>query len=73
MPRGFSILLTVSQAAERLGVPAQRVLALIAGGQLRAAAQDEDGRVLIREHRVQELAADLAVRRPAVPKRGRAA
>jgi helix-turn-helix protein len=73
MPRGFSILLTAPQAAERLRVPVQRVLALIASGQLRVAAQDEDGRVLIREHRVQELAAGLAVQRRAVPKRGRAA
>jgi excisionase family DNA binding protein len=59
MPRGFSILLTSSQAAERLGVPVQRVLALVADGRLRVAAQDEDGRVLIREHLVKELAADL--------------
>ena len=57
--RGFSILLTASQAAERLGVPVQRILALVASGRLRVAAQDEDGRVLIREHLVQELAADL--------------
>jgi excisionase family DNA binding protein len=73
MPRGFSILLTASQAAERLGVPVQRILALTASGRLRVAAQDENGRVLIREHLVRELAADLTIQRREIPERGQAA
>ena len=48
-PRGFSLLLTASQAAARLGVPIQTVLGWAAAGKLRIAGQDEDGRALFRE------------------------
>jgi hypothetical protein len=47
--RGFSLLLTASQAAARLGVPIETVLGWAATGQLRIAGQDEDGRALFRE------------------------
>jgi hypothetical protein len=68
-PRGFSLLLTASQAAARLGVPIQTVLGWAAAGELRIAGQDEDGRALFREavidSRGKELAeADRAKLRP---------
>jgi predicted site-specific integrase-resolvase len=63
MRRGFSILVTAAQAAERLGVPYQCILALVAAGRLRVAAQDEDGRVLIREHLIEELRSELSAAR----------
>jgi hypothetical protein len=47
--RGFSLLLTASQAAARLGLPIQTVLGWAAAGELRIAGQDEDGRALFRE------------------------
>jgi hypothetical protein len=47
--RGFSLLLTASQAAARLGVPVETVVGWAATGQLRIAGQDEDGRALFRE------------------------
>jgi hypothetical protein len=68
-PRGFSLLLTASQGAARLGVPIQTVLGWAAASELRIAGQDEDGRALFREavidSRGEELAeADRAKPRP---------
>lgn len=59
-PRGFNLLLTAGQAAVRLGVSINTVLAWTAAGKLRIAAQDEDGRALFREGAVERLAEDLA-------------
>ena len=47
--RGFSLLLTASQAARRLGVSIQTILGWAATGELRIAGQDEEGRALFRE------------------------
>ena len=63
MRRGFSILITASQAAERLEVSVQRVLAWAAQGALPIAGQDEDGRALFREHVIEGRGADLAAGR----------
>jgi hypothetical protein len=59
-PRGFSLLLTASQAAERLGVPIETVLGWAAAGQLRVAGQDEDGRALFREAVIDSRGEELA-------------
>jgi len=59
-PRGFNLLLTAGQAAERLGVSINAVLAWAAAGKLRIAGQDEDGRALFREGAVDQLTQGLA-------------
>ena len=59
-PRGFSLLLTASQAAARLGVPIQTVLGWAAAGELRIAGQDEDGRALFREAVIDSRGKELA-------------
>jgi hypothetical protein len=59
-PRGFSLLLTASQAAGRLGVPIQTVLGWAAAGDLRIAGQDEDGRALFREAAIEGPGKELA-------------
>jgi hypothetical protein len=59
-PRGFSLLLTASQAASRLGVPIQTVLGWAAAGELRIAGQDEDGRALFREAVIDGRGTELA-------------
>jgi hypothetical protein len=59
-PRGFSLLLTASQAAARLGVPIQTVLGWAAAGELRIAGQDEDGRALFREAGIDSRGKELA-------------
>jgi hypothetical protein len=59
-PRGFSLLLTASQAAARLGVPIQIVLGWAAAGELRIAGQDEDGRALFREAVIDSRGKELA-------------
>jgi len=64
MSRGFSLLLTGTQAAERLGVSVQRVLHWAAEGRLPIAGQDEDGRALFREHVIETTGADLVARMP---------
>jgi hypothetical protein len=56
----FSLLLTGTQAAERLGVHVNRVLSWAARGLIPVAAQDEDGRCLFREHAVENFAERLA-------------
>jgi hypothetical protein len=58
--RGFSLLLTASQAASRLVVPIQTVLAWAAAGELRIAGQDEDGRALFREALIDSRGKELA-------------
>jgi hypothetical protein len=58
--RGFSLLLTASQAASRLGVPIQTVLGWAAAGELRIAGQDEDGRALFREALIDSRGKELA-------------
>jgi hypothetical protein len=58
--RGFSLLLTASQAADRLGVSVERVLLWAAEGYLRIAGQDEDGRALFRQHVVDSRGEELA-------------
>jgi hypothetical protein len=58
--RGFSLLLTASQAASRLGVPIETVLGWAATGQLRIAGQDEDGRALFREAAIDTRDEELA-------------
>lgn len=71
-PRGFNLLLTAGQAAERLGVSINTVLAWAAAGKLRIAAQDEDGRALFREGAVDRLSEDLAAtarQQPSLSKR----
>jgi hypothetical protein len=65
MPRGFSLLLTGTQAAERLGVSVQCVLRWAAECRLPIAGQDEDGRALFREHVVETIGEDLVAARPA--------
>ena len=65
VPRGFSLLLTGTQAAERLGVSVQRILRWAAEGRLPIAGQDEDGRALFREHVIETIGEDLvALRSP---------
>ena len=59
-PRGFSLLLTASQTAARLGVPIQTVLGWAAAGELRIAGQDEDGRALFREAAIDSRGKELA-------------
>jgi hypothetical protein len=59
-PRGFSLLLTASQAAGRLGVPIQTVLGWAAAGELRITGQDEDGRALFREAVIDSRGKELA-------------
>jgi hypothetical protein len=59
-PRGFSLLLTASQVASRLGVPIQTVLGWAAVGELRIAGQDEDGRALFREAVIDSRGKELA-------------
>jgi hypothetical protein len=59
IPRGFSLLLTGTQAAERLGISVQRVLRWAAEGRLPIAGQDEDGRALFREHVIETIGEDL--------------
>lgn len=59
MPRGFSLLLTATQAAERLGVSVQRISRWAAEGRLPIAGQDEDGRALFREHVIETSGEDL--------------
>lgn len=59
-PRGFSLLMTASQAAARLGVPIETVLGWAAAGQLRIAGQDEDGRALFREAAIDSRGEELA-------------
>jgi hypothetical protein len=59
-PRGFSLLLTASQAAARIGVPIQIVLGWAAEGELRIAGQDEDGRALFREAAIASRGKELA-------------
>jgi hypothetical protein len=58
--RGFSLLLTASQAAARLGLPIQTVLGWAAAGELRIAGQDEDGRALFREAVINSRGKELA-------------
>src|SRR5262245_9506284 len=58
--RGFSLLLTASQAADRLGVSIERVLLWAAEGRLPIAGQDEDGRALFRERVVDSRGEELA-------------
>jgi hypothetical protein len=58
--RGFSLLLTASQTASRLGVPIETVLGWAATGQLRIAGQDEDGRALFREAAIDSRGEELA-------------
>ena len=58
--RGFSLLLTASQTASRLGVPIETVLGWAATGQLRIAGQDEDGRALFREAAIDTRGEELA-------------
>jgi hypothetical protein len=55
----MSLLLTASQAADRLGVSVERVLLWAADGRLRIAGQDEDGRALFREHIIETIGEDL--------------
>jgi predicted site-specific integrase-resolvase len=57
--RGFSLLLTARQAADRLGVPVGTVLHWVATGRLRIAGQDEDGRALFREGAIESLGDDF--------------
>lgn len=66
-PRGFSLLLTASQAAARLGVPIQAVLGWAAAGELRIAGQDEDGRALFREAAIDSRGKELAEAHRAKP------
>jgi hypothetical protein len=61
---GFSLLLTASQAADRLGVSVERVLLWAAEGRLRVAGQDEDGRALFREHVIDSRGEELAALTP---------
>jgi hypothetical protein len=68
-PRGFSLLLTASQAASRLGLPIQTVLGWAAAGKLRIAGQDVDGRALFREGVVDSCKEELAAL--ALPELGR--
>jgi len=69
MPRGFSLLLTGTQAAERLGVSVQRVLQWAADGHLPIAGQDEDGRALFREHVIETTGENLVALIPSVDRR----
>src|SRR5262249_25317678 len=69
--RGLSLLLTASQAADRLGVSVERVLLWAADGRLRIAGQDEDGRALFREHIIETIGEDLVALTPAEGKRQR--
>jgi hypothetical protein len=62
--RGFSLLLTASQAAARLGVPIETVLGWAAAGRLQIAGQDEDGRALFREGVIDGVGEDLAALTP---------
>jgi hypothetical protein len=55
----FSILLTATQAAERLGTSVERVLLWAAQGHLQMAGQDEDGRALFREHVIETMGQQL--------------
>jgi hypothetical protein len=71
MPRGFSLLLTGTQAAERLGVSVQCVLHWAAKGRLPIAGQDEDGRALFREHVIETTGEDLVALVPAADRRPR--
>jgi predicted site-specific integrase-resolvase len=71
MSRGFSLLLTGTQAAERLGVSVQRVLHWAAQGRLPIAGQDEDGRALFREHVVETTGEDLVALVPLAERRSR--
>jgi hypothetical protein len=59
-PRGFSLLLTASQAAGRLGVAVETVLGWAAAGRLRIAGQDEEGRALFRESVIDSRGEELA-------------
>jgi hypothetical protein len=64
MPRGFSLLLTGTQAAERLGVSVQRVMQWAAECRLPIAGQDEDGRALFREHVIETIGENLVAMVP---------
>ena len=64
MSRGFSLLLTGTQAAERLGVSVQLILRWAAEGRLPIAGQDEDGRALFREHVIETIGENLVTQRP---------
>src|SRR3974390_2289988 len=66
--RGFSLLLTASQAADRLGVSVERVLLWAAKGRLRIAGQDEDGRALFREAVIDSRGKELAAAVRAKPR-----
>jgi hypothetical protein len=63
-PRKFSLLLTASQAANRLGVSVERVLLWAAEGRLRIAGQDEGGRSLFREHIIDTVGENLVALMP---------
>jgi hypothetical protein len=69
--RGLSLLLTASQAADRLGVTVERVLLWAAEGRLRVAGQDENGRALFREHIIESIGADLVALTPPEGRRQR--
>ena len=56
----FALLLTLSQAAQRLGVPPTRFYSWLARGLVPIAGQDEDGRALVRENTVARLSEKLA-------------
>jgi hypothetical protein len=68
---GFSLLLTASQAADRLGVSVERVLLWAAEGRLRVAGQDETGRALFREHIIATIGEDLVALTPHEERRRR--
>ena len=73
MPRGFSLLLTGTQAAERLGVSVQRVLRWAAEGHLPIAGQDEDGKALFCEHVIETIGENLVALIPPADRRPRSA
>src|ERR1041384_2836819 len=63
--RGFSLLLTSGEAADRLGVSVERLFVWVADGRLRVAEQDEAGRALFREHVIDTIGERLAALTPA--------
>jgi hypothetical protein len=55
------MLLTLNEAARRLGEPPLRILRFVYGARLRIAGQTLDGRMLFREHDVERLARELTI------------
>lgn len=60
--REFSMLLTLNEAARQLGFSSSlRLLPIVRSGRLRMAGQTIDGRMLFREHEVEQLADELTI------------